>query len=336
MTAISASQAVTPFLARDRLRLLEALPWIGAALVYFIFPDTMPLGAQIVVMILFALSMDILAGYTGIVTLGHAAFYGVGAYTAGILIVFGGVHEPISGLVLGGLVGGLIGCVSGFLILRTRGLSLLILSLSLRLLLQETANRLSAWTGGADGLQGMTLGPLFGRFAFSFDGRVMYLYAVGVLFLCWAFVRMIVITPFGQSLVGIRENPTRMAAIGVNVRGREMVAFTIAATLAGIAGALSAQVDQFVSLNALSFELSGAVLVVLVMGGLGRIYGAFVGAPIYFVAQDLLAKDDPVYWLFWLGLMLMLIVLFARGGILGLCDQVAAWILRMRDGRGRQ
>jgi branched-chain amino acid transport system permease protein len=330
MTIVSADRAVQSFLSRDRLRPLEALPWIGAAAAYVAFPDALPLGAQIIVMILFALSMDILAGYTGIVTLGHAAFYGAGAYAVGILSVSGRVQDPIAGLVLGGLVGAALGAMAGSLMLRTRGLALLILSLSLLLMLQEAANQLSAWTGGSDGLQGMKLGALFGRFTLGFDGRVIYLYAAGVLFVCWGFVRILVITPFGRSLVGIRENPTRMAAIGVNVRGREIAVFTIASALAGIAGALSAQVDQFVSLNALSFDLSGAVLVVLVLGGLGRIYGAFIGAPIYLLAQDALAKDDPVYWHFWLGLMLILIVLFARGGVLGLLDQVIA---RLRSGQ---
>lgn len=332
MTIVSADHAVQSLLARDRLRPLEALPWIAALAAYIVLPDALPLGAQIIVMILFALSMDILAGYTGIVTLGHAAFYGAGAYTVGILSVSGRVQDPVMGLLLGGIVGAVLGTLSGSLMLRTRGLALLILSLSLLLMLQETANKLSTWTGGSDGLQGMKLGALFGRFAFGFDGRVMYLYAVGVLFVCWAFVRILVITPFGRSLVGIRENPTRMAAIGVHVRGREIVAFTIASALAGIAGALSAQVDQFVSLNALSFDLSGAVLVVLVLGGLGRIYGAFIGAPIYYIAQDALAKDDPVYWHFWLGLMLILIVLFARGGVLGLFDQLTTRLRRARTG----
>lgn len=332
MTTIFADQAVHSFLARDRLRPLELLPWIGASVAYVAFPDALPLGAQIIVMILFALSMDILAGYAGIVTLGHAAFYGAGAYTVGILSVSGRVQDPVAGLVLGSLVGAALGALAGSLMLRTRGLALLILSLSLLLMLQEAANKLSTWTGGSDGLQGMKIGALFGRFAFGFDGRVMYLYAVGVLFVCWAVVRILVITPFGRSLVGIRENPTRMAAIGVNVRRREITAFVIASALAGIAGALSAQVDQFVSLNTLGFDLSGAVLIVLVLGGLGRIYGAFIGAPIYYIAQDALAKDDPVYWHFWLGLMLILVVLFARGGILGLTDQVIVWIRRRLTG----
>lgn len=323
MTTTPSPNAVGSLLARDRFRPLEALPWLALLAAYFAFPDSMPLGAQIIVMILFALSMDILAGYTGIVTLGHAAFYGVGAYTVGILSASGRVQDPIVGLLLAGIIGAALGFVAGSLMLRTRGLALLILSLASLLMLQETANQLATWTGGFDGLQGMTLGALFGRFSFGFDGRVMFIYASCVLFVCWLFVRALLISPFGRSLVGIRENATRMAAVGVNVRGRERAAFTVAAALAGIAGGLSAQVDQFVSLNALSFELSGSVLVILVFGGLGRIYGAFIGAPVYFIAQDALAKDNPVYWHFWLGLLLILVVLFAKGGILGLLDK--AW-----------
>ncbi|MDI4237106.1 branched-chain amino acid ABC transporter permease [Bradyrhizobium sp. Arg237L] len=322
MTTLPTEGVVRAFLARDRLRPIETLPWIALAVTYFAFPEGLPLGSQIIVMILFAMSMDILAGYTGIVTLGHAAFYGAGAYTVGILSATGRVQDPVAGLIIGGIVSAALGALAGSLMLRTRGLALLILSLALLLMLQQTANQLSSWTGGSDGLQGMTLSAVLGSFSFGFDGRVMFVYASGVLFVCWTLVRILVITPFGRSLVGIRENPTRMAAIGVNVRGREIAAFTISAGLAGIAGGLSAQVDQFVSLNALSFELSGGVLVILVLGGLGRLYGAFIGAPIYLIAQDALAKDNPIYWHFWLGLMLILVVLFAKGGILGLIDAI--------------
>lgn len=333
MTTLPTEGVVRAFLARDRLRPIEALPWIALAVAYLAFPEGLPLGSQIIVMILFAMSMDILAGYTGIVTLGHAAFYGAGAYTVGILSATGRVQDPIAGLIIGGIASAALGVLAGSLMLRTRGLALLILSLALLLMLQQTANQLSSWTGGSDGLQGMTLSAVLGSFSFGFDGRVMFLYASGVLFICWALVRILVITPFGRSLAGIRENPTRMAAIGVNVRGREVAAFTISAGLAGIAGGLSAQVDQFVSLNALSFELSGGVLVILVLGGLGRLYGAFIGAPIYLIAQDTLAKDNPIYWHFWLGLMLILVVLFAKGGVLGLIDAIR---MRWRTARGNR
>lgn len=311
-------------LRRNRLHPLEALPWLAATVVFFFFPQFLNLGAHVVVTIILVLSMDLLVGYAGIVTLGHAAFYGAGAYAAGILSVSAGINEPFTGLAVGTIVGALVGLLSGAMILRTRGLALLILSLALLLLLQEVANQAFAWTGGADGLAGMSVAPLFGTFSFGLDGKVIYLYSLGCLFVCWAFLRVLLVTPFGRSVVGIRENPVRMAAMGVNVGRRELAVFTVAAAMAGLAGALGAQIDQFVSLNMLSFELSGMILVILALGGVGRLYGAFIGTPLFFVAQDFLSKDNPVYWNFWLGLLLVVIVLFARGGILGTLERAFA------------
>lgn len=325
---MTAPSPVEQLLAARRLRLIEILPWVCALAIYAFAPQMLPLGAQVLAMILFVLSVDLLVGYTGIVTLGQASFFGVGAYAAGILSASLGVNEPLTGLLAGGVAGGLVGAIAGVLMLRARGLSLLILSLALLLLLQEAANQAFSLTGGADGLSGMMTDPLFGIFDFGFDGRVMYLYALGVVFCAWAFARTLITTPFGRRLVGIRENALRMAALGVNVRRTECIIFTISAAMAGIAGALSAQVDQFVSLSVFGFELSGTVLVVLVLGGLGRLYGAFVGAPLFYIAQDVLSKDDPVYWNFWFGLMLVLIVLFARGGVLGLIDLVKTKLSR--------
>lgn len=304
---------------RHRLRPLEALPWIIAIAAYFLFPTYLPLASQILIMVLFALSLDLILGYAGIITLGHAAFFGVGAYTAGIIAVQGW-HEPITALIAGGVVAGLVGLISGLIILRTHGLTLLMLTLAIMFMLHEAANKAGFITGGSDGLQGMTIAPIFGAFRFDMFGRTAYVYCLIVLFLAWAFLRIVVHSPFGRSLVGIRENAVRMHAIGTPVRRRMVTAYALSATLAGIAGGLLAQTTQFVALNVVSFELSGAVLIMLVFGGVGRLYGAFVGAPIYMIAQDQIAKTDPVYWFFWIGLLLVLVVLFARGGILGLVD----------------
>ena len=331
MTAATKAAILDAYGKRFRLAPIELLPWIAAGILYVLAPQYMTLGAQIIVMTIFVLSLDLLVGYAGIVTLGHAAFYGAGAYAAGIFSASFGHNEPISGLLVGTLVAGALGLACGFLVLRTRGLTLLILSLSFLLLLQEAANQAFSWTGGADGLSGISTDPLLGRFAFGMDGRTTYLYALAVLFLCWALVRYLLATPFGRSIVGIRENARRMGALGVDVRRREHAVFTLSAAMAGLAGALSAQVDQFVSLNVLSFELSGTVLVVLALGGVGRLYGAFVGAPIFLVAQDVLSKDNPVFWNFWLGLLLVLVVLFARGGLLGLAARL---VERVRTARG--
>jgi branched-chain amino acid transport system permease protein len=318
---------VDAMLRSHRLRWWEAAPWLVAIACYFLFPNHLALGSQIFIMILFALSLDLILGYAGIVTLGHAAFFGVGAYAAGILAVHGW-SEPISALVVAGIVAGIVGLISGLIILRTHGLTLLMLTLAIVFMLEELANKAGWLTGGADGLQGMRVAPVFASFRFDMFGRTAYWYSLAILFLGWAFMRVLVHSPFGRSLTGIRENVVRMHAIGTPVRRRLVTAYAISAVLAGVAGGLLAQTTQFVGLNVISFQRSGAILIMLIFGGVGRLYGAFVGATVYMIAEDELAKTDPVYWFFWLGLLLVLVVMFARGGVLCLAEQ--AWRLVRR------
>jgi branched-chain amino acid transport system permease protein len=312
--AVPASEAL---LRSHRFRPAEALPWLVAAAAYLAFPDYLSLGAQILVNILFAISLDLILGYAGIVTLGHAAFFGIGAYAAGLLAAHGW-GEPLTGLVAAAIIAGLVGVLSGAVILRTQGLTLLMLTLTIAVILQETANKAGTITGGADGLQGMEVWPVLGLFHFDLLGRTAYLYCFAVLFLGWLAARRLVHSPFGRSLEGIRENEARMHAIGAPVFRRRLTIYAIAAALAGIAGALLAQTTQFVALEVLSFERSGAVLIMLILGGVGRLYGAFIGVPLYMILQDRFAQADPVYWDFWIGLLLILVVIFARGGVLGL------------------
>ncbi len=316
-------QAIRAVAQRHRLKPLELLPWAIAVAGYFVFPSYLALGAQILIMTHFALSLDLILGYAGIVTLGHAAFFGAGAYTAGLLAVHGWT-EPLSGLLVAGAVAGALGLVTGLIILRTAGLTLLMLTLMVAVMVQEAANKANAITGGADGLQGVTIAPIIGLFRFDIFGRTAYVYALAVLFLVWLLVRAMVHSPFGRSLTGIRENVARMHAIGSPVMRRRVTAYTIAAALAGVAGALLAQTTQFVALEVLSIERSGAVLIMLTLGGVGRLYGAFVGAPLYMLAQDQLAALDPAYWYFWIGLILVVVVMTARGGVLGICDKLLA------------
>jgi branched-chain amino acid transport system permease protein len=288
-----------------RLRPLEALPWVLIVAAWFVFPDHRPFGAQIMIMILFALSLDLILGYAGIITLGHAAFFGVGAYTAGI-IAAAGWQEPITGLIAAAAMAGLLGLVTGAVILRTHGLTLLMLTLAIMFMAQEFANKAGSVTGGADGLQGIRIDPLLGLWRFDLYGRTAYVYCAVILFLAWLFARRLVHAPFGRSLKGIRENVQRMHAIGAPVHRRLVTIYAISAAMAGVAGGLLAQTTKFVGLNAISFELSGGVLIMLVLGGVGWLYGAFIGTPLYMIAQDMLAKFDPVYWFFWLGLLLVL------------------------------
>ena len=313
-----------------RLRPIELLPWVAIVAAYFVFGDYLPLGSQILIMILFALSLDIVLGYAGIVTLGHAAFFGVGAYAAGIYAVHV-TGDAFSGLVVGAVAAAIVGYLSGLVILRTQGLTLLMLTLAVGSLLGEAANKASFITGGADGLQGVSINPLLGEFSFDLYGKTAYVYCAVVLFLAWIFARRLIQSPFGRSLTGIRENVTRMNAIGSPVRDRLLTAYTISAALAGIAGALLAQTTQFVGLTTLTFDRSGEIVIMLIFGGIGRLYGAFVGATIYMIAQDQLSEMDPLFWEFWIGLLLVLMVMFARGGVLGLIDQAVRLLKRRRS-----
>jgi branched-chain amino acid transport system permease protein len=316
--------AVDAFARRHRFHLIEAVPWLLALAGYVIFPGYLPLGAQILATILFVLSADLVLGYAGIVTLGHAAFFGTGAYTAGLLAA-NGWGEPLSGLVAAALVAALVGFLSGLIILRTTGLALLMQTLVVATTLYEAANKAGRWTGGDDGLSGMAVSPIFGVFRFDMFGRTAYTYCLAVLFLGWLLARQIVHSPFGRSLTGARENTARMHAIGAPVARRRLIIYTISAALAGVSGALIAQTTSFVGLTSLSLERSGNALIMLIIGGVGRLYGAFIGVPLFMIAQDRFSKIDPVYWYFWLGLLMVAVVVFARGGVLGIFDRLGKW-----------
>jgi branched-chain amino acid transport system permease protein len=282
-------------------------------------------------MILFALSLDLVLGYAGIVTLGHAAFFGAGAYTVGILAKHGIWHEPITGLILAGAVAAAVGLGSGLVLLRTQGLTLLMLTLCTMALLEEAANLGHAYTGGFDGLDSLSIAPIFGTFEFNpLYPRTQYLYALGVLFICFVFVRTLVHSPFGQSLTGIRENTLRMHAVGAPVRARLVVTYALSAAIAGVAGGLWAQANAYVNLGTLGLDRAASVLIILVLGGHGRLYGAFTGAVAYMVLSHFLAKIYPTAWQLGLGLLLVVIALFARNGIAGMTEAVGRTLARRR------
>lgn len=303
-------------------RAAEVALWLLALGSYWLFPDYLGLLSQVWIAALFALSLDLLVGYAGVVTLGHAAFFGLGAYAAGILAVQGW-GEPFSGLLLAGLAAALFGLVTAPLVLRGGELAGLMVTLGLALMLYEAANKAAFLTGGADGLQGVEIWPLLGRFRFDLYGRTAFLYALGVLFLCFMALRLLVATPFGLALRGIRGNALRMAAMGVPVRRRLVAAYAVSAGVAGLAGALLAQTAQFVSLDVLAFQRSAEGLLMLLIGGLGALYGALLGAAAFTLAHHLLAEMTPQFWEFWIGAALVLLVMLGRGGMLGLLRRLA-------------
>jgi branched-chain amino acid transport system permease protein len=314
--------------ADPRIRPVEWLPWIVAIAAFFALPEYLSLGARILIFILYALSLDLIVGYAGIITLGHSAYFGLGAYVAGILAAKVGVTDPMVQLAAAAAAGAFLGLTTGAIILRTKALTLLMLTLAITSVLLEIANKATNLTGGADGLSGVVVAPILSLFKFDLFGKTAYVYCLIVLFLGWWFVRRLIYSPFGTSLTGVRENSLRMHAVGAPVYWRLVLVYTISATIAGVAGGLITQTNQFVGLNVLSFESAGELLVMLILGGVGRIYGAFVGPVVFLIAQDLLAKQFPEYWYFGIGVMLVLVVMFARGGILGILDRILARLRR--------
>ena len=330
-SGLSGHPTALALVERHRLRVWEPLPWILALAYYFAFPNHLGFGTDLLIWILFALSLDLALGYAGIVTLGHAAFFGAGAYTVGMLAHHGIWNEPITSLAMGAGVAAIIGLASGLVLLRTTGLTLLMLTLCTMALLEEAANMGEHYTGGFDGLPNLVIPPLFGLFEFNpLYPRVQYLYVLAVLFLCFLFVRTLVYSPFGQSLTGIRENTLRMHAVGAPVNWRLVTCYAISAAIAGIAGGLWAQANAYVNLSTLGLDRAATVLIILVLGGYGRLYGAFIGAVVYLALSHFLAKFYPTAWQLGLGLLLILIALFARNGIIGLWDTL---LLRFASGR---
>ncbi len=329
--AASLAEAATPArlasLPGDRWRPAELALWLLPLPCYFLFPGYLVLGSQVFITSLFALSLDLILGYAGIVSLGHAAFFGIGAYTAGLLASHGW-GEPLSGLAAGGVLAAAAGFLTSFLVVRGGDLARLMVTLGIGQLFYEAANKAAGITGGVDGLGGVAMGKLLGLFPFDLEGRAAFAYSFAVLLACFALVRRVVASPFGLSLRGIRENGRRMPALGAPVRQRLVAVFTLSAGLAGLAGALLAQTTQFVGLEVLGFTRSAELLIILVLGGTGRLYGGLVGAPLFMLAQNYLSGIAPAYWQLWLGLLLVAAVLFGRGGVLGLADRLGRLVLR--------
>jgi branched-chain amino acid transport system permease protein len=305
--------------ARHGLSPYDLLILVGAALVYIFGARYLALGTQVLIQIAFALSLDLALGFGGIDSLGHVAFFGMGAYAAGIFAMHVS-SQPLLGLCVAAFAGAVTALATGPLVLRTRGLTVVMLTLAVATMLQQLANAvvMKPITGGADGLFGFEIAPLFGVFQFDLYGRTAYWYAVGVVVFVFIVSKIVVNSPFGLAIRGIRDNPVRMRMLGVNVTARLVTLYCISGALAGIAGALSAQVTKLVGLDSLAFLLSGNALVMLILGGTGSLYGAIIGAIIFVVLSDRAAAIDPFNWLFAVGAVLILAVRFAPQGVVGL------------------
>jgi branched-chain amino acid transport system permease protein len=290
----------------------EIVFWVLALSCALLFPSRFLIMTDIVRLALFALSLDLILGYAGIVSLGHAAFFGVGAYGAGLLAVHGIVTDPVLALLVAGLAATVIGFLTSFLVIRGVDLTRLMVTLGIALLLEALAERFSNITGGTDGLQGIEIAPVFGVFAFDMFGKTGFFYALAVLFVLFLLARRIVHSPFGLSLRAIKNNPLRAAAVGVPVNRRLIAIYTLASFYAGVAGALFTQTTALASLDVFSFERSADLMLVLVIGGTGYLYGGLIGAVVFRMLQEFFSTITPQYWQFWIGLVLVVIVLVGR------------------------
>ena len=326
----SLTQQVAYYLAtRARWGRLEYVFWLAALASVFLMPGRHLILTEIAWLGLFALSLDLILGYAGIISLGHAAFFGVGSYAAALFAKYGIITEPVLALVAAGLAAAVLGFATSFLVLRGSDLTRLMVTLGVALIMREIANQIPDLTGGADGLQGVIVAPILGMFQFDIFGHVGYVYCLAVLFVFFLLARRIVYSPFGLSLRAVRGNPLRAASIGIPVNARLVAIYTLAAFYAGVAGALLAQTTSFASLDVFSFERSADLLLVLIIGGTGYLYGGLIGAVIFKLMQDWIANLTPQYWQFWIGLVLVLIVLIGRdrigqwtGGVRLLAEQI--------------
>jgi branched-chain amino acid transport system permease protein len=299
--------------AHARWHWSEIIFWLAALGSAFVFPSRYLIMTEIVRLALFAMSLDLILGYAGIVSLGHAAFFGVGAYGAGLLSLHGIIAEPVIALVVAALAAAVLGFLTSFLVIRGVDLTRLMVTLGIALLLEALAERYSDITGGTDGLQGIEMQPIFHLFAFDMFGKTGFLYSLAVTFLLFLLARRIVHSPFGLSLRAIRNNPLRASAIGIPVNRRLIAIYTLAAFYAGTAGALFTQTTALASLDVFSFERSADLMLVLVIGGTGYLYGGLIGAVVFRMLQEIFSIITPQYWQFWIGAVLVVIVLVGRG-----------------------
>ncbi|MDW5442035.1 branched-chain amino acid ABC transporter permease [Polaromonas sp. SM01] len=302
-------------LNKSRWKAWEPLLWLLAFAAPVALPSHAMLISEIAIVALFAISLDLILGYTGIVSLGHAAFFGLGGYAAALFAKLV-MPDPLVGLAVGIVVATLMGALFSLTIMRGSDLTRLMVTLGAGLILMELANKLDWLTGGADGLQGVVMGPVLGRFEFDLTGRTAAYYSLTVLLIFFLLMRRIVHSPFGATLTAIRDNRLRAMAIGIPVSSRLALSYTVAAGVAGAAGALLTQTTGFASLDLFEFHRSADVMLMLVVGGVGWLYGGIVGAVVFKLMQDTLSNITPQYWTFWIGLFLVVLVLVGRERLL--------------------
>ncbi|MHB0769036.1 branched-chain amino acid ABC transporter permease [Bradyrhizobium sp. 5.13L] len=289
---------------------------------FFLFPEDLAFLTRLIGIVFLVLSLDLITGYCGVATLGQAALFGVAAYAAGNACI-AGVTEPVLLLGVGAVGGALTGLLSGALITRFRGLPQLVISIAFGQLVTALSNKLSSITGGSDGLSGIVPAPVLRTFSFDMYGRTGFVFSVVVLAVVFALLLRFVRSPFGLLCRGIKDDDLRAQMIGAAVYPRLVVMYGVAGAVAGIGGALTAITTGVIGLDSVGFERSAEALVMLVLGGAGNLWGALAGAVLFQVFEHIVSATNPFHWMTLVGLLLILIVVFAPRGLS--YGAVAAW-----------
>lgn len=309
------NSAQAALLQGSRMRWWEPLLWLAAFAAPLLLKSNVLMVNEIAIVALFAVSLDLVLGYSGIVSLGHAAFFGLGAYSAALFCKHVS-PDPHLGLLVSMGAAAVLGLAAAFTILRGTDLTRLMVTLGVALILLELANKLDWLTGGTDGIQGLMFAPVLGKFEFDLEGRTAAYYSLTVLLVLFLVARRIAHSPFGYTLKAVRDNRLRAMAIGIPVHARLVSVYVVAAAMAGAAGALFTQTSGFSSLDVFEFHRSADLMLMLVVGGTGWLYGGVVGAIVFKLLQDALSAITPQYWTFWLGLFLVVLVLVGRDRLL--------------------
>ena len=281
---------------------------------YLLFPDDLAFLTRLIAITLLVLSLDLVTGYCGVATLGQAALFGVSAYVVGN-VCLAGITDPLLLLVVGLLVGVVMGLVSGALITRFRGLPQLVLSIAFGQLVGALSNKLSSFTGGSDGLSGISPTPVLGIFNFDMYSRTAFIFSLTILAVVFVLLLRFVRSPFGLLCRGIRDDDLRAQMIGAAVYPRLVLMYAVSGAVAGIGGALNAITTGVVGLDSVSFERSAEALVMLVLGGAGNLWGALFGAVLFQIFEHIVSATNPFHWMTLVGLLLILIVVFAPRGL---------------------
>ncbi|MEK7386418.1 MAG: branched-chain amino acid ABC transporter permease [candidate division NC10 bacterium] len=305
----------TRVLALATLVALAVLPWALARYQLSILTDLLVFG-------LFAMSLDLIMGYTGMVSFGHAAYFGLGAYGSALVLIHFNQPVPVA-LLAGALLAGAVALPVGWFSTRATGIYFAMLTLAFAQLLYTVAYKWRDLTGGSDGIAGVPKTTLFWGGPSLASPRAFYLLVAACVVLSLVACRALVRSPFGKALQAIRENERRFTSLGRDPRPFKLVVFVIAAVFAGLAGALFAPFRGFASPEVMFWLFSGQGLMMVIMGGIGTLVGPVVGAMVFILIQEVLSSYTE-HWMIFTGAVFVLMVIFLPGGLVGTARRLVA------------